>query len=131
MAVIEGVVSPGLRLPTELYEVIRTYAFEHRLSINAVLVQAVKEWVERQGKATAEGNIMAKHDISSPAAGAIADALGCSMADLLTWDTATIVDTTIHVLEVGREVAEAMAACIHNDYTAHQWALVQVWAERR
>lgn len=48
MAVIEGVVSPGLRLPAELYEVVRQYAYEHRISINAVLVQAIKEWAERQ-----------------------------------------------------------------------------------
>lgn len=42
------VVAVGLRLPAELYEVVRLYAFEHRLSINAVLALAIRQWVEGQ-----------------------------------------------------------------------------------
>ena len=41
-------ITTGLRLPADLHEMVRQYAFDHHMSLNAVLVQAVREWAERQ-----------------------------------------------------------------------------------
>lgn len=38
----------SLRLPIDLHEAVRRHAFEHRQSINSVVVDAVREWVDRQ-----------------------------------------------------------------------------------
>ena len=45
----------GLRLPVDLHEIVRRWAFDHHMSLNAVVVQAVREWIERQDKETAGG----------------------------------------------------------------------------
>jgi len=52
---MSDIVTTGLRLPTDLHEIVRQYAFDHRMSLNAVLVLAVREWAERQGKETIGG----------------------------------------------------------------------------
>jgi len=47
---MSDIVTTGLRLPADLHEIVRQYAFDHHMSLNAVVVQAVREWVERQEK---------------------------------------------------------------------------------